>query len=110
MKKEGNKWTRKKNTLLPSMCYAGHRQLLPMTHWLRMFGQSGKCCPKGYYDNKLDVVSKSFCDEEAMKKNPESISKCLDYEQVADIEQKCCGEENIEFGTKIDTFDEPIVF
>jgi len=29
--------------------YTGNRNTLPIFHYLRYFGQSGKCCPHGYY-------------------------------------------------------------
>ena len=31
--------------------YIGHRQLLPQNSYLRFLGQSGKCCPAGFYDH-----------------------------------------------------------
>jgi hypothetical protein len=34
------------------MVYCGHRQRLPLNHWLRIFGQSGLCCPEYHYDEK----------------------------------------------------------
>lgn len=30
--------------------YFGIRRLLPLDHFLRKFGQSGQCCPPGYYE------------------------------------------------------------
>jgi hypothetical protein len=30
----------------------GHRNYLPQLHWLRFFGQTGYCCPCGFYDHK----------------------------------------------------------
>jgi len=30
----------------------GHRNYLPQLHWLRFFGQTGFCCPSGFYDHK----------------------------------------------------------
>jgi hypothetical protein len=32
--------------------YIGHRNTLPLNSYLRFIGQSGKCCPAGFYDNK----------------------------------------------------------
>ena len=32
--------------------YIGHRQLLPLNSYLRFIGQSGRCCPQGFYDNQ----------------------------------------------------------
>jgi hypothetical protein len=32
--------------------YMGHRACLPMTHVLRWYGKSGKCCPSGYYSGE----------------------------------------------------------
>jgi hypothetical protein len=34
------------------MCHIGHRNLLPLDHYCRNFGQSKHCCPKGYYDSR----------------------------------------------------------
>jgi len=31
--------------------YIGHRNILPLNSYLRYIGQSGKCCPAGFYDN-----------------------------------------------------------
>ena len=31
------------------VCFTGHRNFLPLEHYLRYFGQSGKCCPHGFY-------------------------------------------------------------
>ena len=30
----------------------GHRNYLPQLHWLRFFGQTGFCCPNGFYNYK----------------------------------------------------------
>ena len=32
--------------------YIGHRNILPLNSYLRYIGQSGKCCPAGFYDNE----------------------------------------------------------
>jgi hypothetical protein len=32
-----------------SVVFIGHRNLTHLRHWLRQFGQSGKCCPRHYY-------------------------------------------------------------
>jgi hypothetical protein len=32
--------------------FYGHRNFLPQYHWLRFFGQTGYCCPQGFYDPK----------------------------------------------------------
>jgi hypothetical protein len=41
--------------------YIGHRQLLPLNSYLRFIGQSGKCCPQGFYDiNKINVSMETF--------------------------------------------------
>lgn len=97
------KWKRIPNPLLPSIIYAGHRQLLPMTHYLRLFGQSGKCCPAGYYDNKQDEVRKSFLDVKVIHASDPS-PKILDYRKVAKL-QKCCGNEAINFHEQLDLFN-----
>ena len=33
--------------------YLGHRFLLPLDHYLRIFGQTGTCCPKRFYPARL---------------------------------------------------------
>ena len=33
--------------------YFGHRNYLPEMHYLRMFGQTGKCCQYGYHDPEM---------------------------------------------------------
>lgn len=41
--------------------YIGHRQLLPLNSYLRYIGQSGKCCPPGFYDiNRINVSTETF--------------------------------------------------
>ena len=32
--------------------FYGHRGFLPQHHWLRFFGQTGYCCPHGFYDHQ----------------------------------------------------------
>jgi hypothetical protein len=32
------------------VCFTGHRNFLPPKHYFRFFGQSGKCCPKDFYE------------------------------------------------------------
>ena len=34
--------------------YFGHRNFLPLEHYLRYCGQTGRCCPKGFYDPKTE--------------------------------------------------------
>ena len=43
-------------------CFFGHRRLLPSNHYLRYFGQSGKCCPTGFYcpESKHSWFSETF--------------------------------------------------
>ena len=41
--------------------YMGNRNTLPLKHFLRMFGQSGKCCPHGFYEPDANwFVSEEF--------------------------------------------------
>lgn len=49
--------------------YIGHRQLLPQHSYLRFLGQSGKCCPNGFYDN-----DKSYNNNETYEHGMESFS------------------------------------
>lgn len=37
--------------------FSGNRQYLPLRHYLRFFGQSGKCCPHGYYSEEGDYFT-----------------------------------------------------
>jgi hypothetical protein len=53
----------------------GHRNYLPQLHWLRFFGQTGYCCPNGFYDYRSKNQWKTqevFWNKE---KGFESISK-----------------------------------
>jgi hypothetical protein len=43
--------------------YSGNRQFLPIHHYLRYFGQSGACCPNGFYLPE----SKQWFDDEGFK-------------------------------------------
>lgn len=104
MKKEGKKWTRKPNPLFPSLTYAGHRRLLPMTHYLRLFGQSGKCCPSGYYENSQDKVRESYFEEDIIIKTPNPPPKILNYRDVARL-NKCCGKQEVLFNNELDQFN-----
>ena len=36
----------------------GHRNYLPQLHWLRFFGQTGYCCPNGFYNYKNKINGK----------------------------------------------------
>jgi len=82
-------------SLLPSMIYAGHRCMLPMTHWLRLFGQSGQCCPILYYHNKSNKVRESF-----IKSGNVSLPLIYDCKRLEEMKHKCCGNTIIEYGTK----------
>ena len=33
--------------------FIGHRFLLPLDHYLRIFGQTGTCCPKNFFPSRL---------------------------------------------------------
>lgn len=70
--------------MLPAATYGGHRRLLPRSHFLRAFGQSGKCCPKFYYTD-VDVLERSFFssdrDQQPAKFNKDLVNsenKCDD--------------------------------
>ena len=43
----------KRVDLLKKTVYIGHRFLLPLDHYLRIFGQTGTCCPKNFYPLRL---------------------------------------------------------
>lgn len=38
---------------LDKTVYIGHRFLLPLDHYLRIFGQTGTCCPRHFYPQRL---------------------------------------------------------
>jgi hypothetical protein len=40
---------------LGSIIYIGHRQLLPIDHYLRFLGQTMSCCPQGYYQPRNEI-------------------------------------------------------
>lgn len=81
----------KKNEMLPSVCFAGHRRLLPMDHYLRSFGQSGKCCSKTYYNNlDDDAIVRDYLPFQAGYTAPKQNSN------VDKIQRKCCGERSLE--------------
>jgi hypothetical protein len=40
-------------TFLRKTVFMGHRFLLPLDHYLRIFGQTGTCCPKHFYPTRL---------------------------------------------------------
>ena len=50
--------------------YIGHRQLLPQNSYLRFLGQSGKCCPAGFYDH----VKTNGTTDETYEHGLESVS------------------------------------
>ena len=37
--------------ILKKVCHFGHRNILPLKHYLRTRGQSTKCCPENYYSD-----------------------------------------------------------
>jgi hypothetical protein len=44
--------------------YIGHRNILPLNSYLRYIGQSGKCCPAGFYDNnKEEPIEETYLNE-----------------------------------------------
>ena len=43
----------KRIDILNKTVYIGHRFLLPLDHYLRIFGQTGTCCPKHFYPLRL---------------------------------------------------------
>ena len=51
--------------ILKKVCHFGHRNILPLKHYLRTRGQSTKCCPENYYSdfknefNSFETLS--FC-------------------------------------------------
>lgn len=51
--------------------YIGHRQLLPQNSYLRFLGQSGKCCPAGFYDH---VKTNGKTTDETYEHGFESVS------------------------------------
>jgi hypothetical protein len=77
-----------------------------MTHYLRLFGQSGKCCPAGYYDNKQDEVRESYIDEATIRKNSNPSPNILSYKEVAKLD-KCCGNLVIEYKGELDHYNGP---
>jgi hypothetical protein len=92
---------RKRNPLLPSIIYAGHRQLLPLDHWLRSFGQSRRCCPIDYYDNKKNEVRRSFFTTKKIDENKNPSAIWVDEDTINGkpfCNSKCCGNEKITFG------------
>lgn len=70
--------------MLPAATYAGHRRLLPRSHYLRSCGQSGKCCPKLYYTD-IEVLESSFLNSD---QQPAKQTK-----DIAKIQNKCNNEE-----------------
>lgn len=46
--------------------YQGHRHLLPLRHYLRMYGQSRKCCPDCYFTNQEDRNKNIRCWQEEL--------------------------------------------
>lgn len=70
--------------MLPAATYAGHRRLLPRDHYLRSWGQSGKCCPELYYSD-VDVLESSFLSSE---QQPARQTKDLSR-----IQNKCDNED-----------------
>ena len=87
----------------PKCCFIGHRHLLPPRHYLRFFGQSGRCCPTNFYSPEVKDMwySETFLSD----KNPISAFGLLEKEKyTASRKQLCqpCGNEANSIGSASD--------
>ena len=64
--------------------YIGHRQLLPPTSYLRFIGQSGQCCPVGFYNDDDGEQTKT---NETFEHGEDSFAM-TDYKALRTIDNK----------------------
>ena len=91
----------------PKCCFIGHRHLLPPRHYLRFFGQSGRCCPTNFYSPEVKDMWYSETFISATK--PVDVVGLLDKEKNStttrrrlDICEPCGEEANSNIGTASD--------
>lgn len=88
--------------------YIGTRCLLPLDHFLRKFGQSGQCCPPGYYE-----YSSANCDDKDQwmldvfrpvnDTNGRKIHVCMSIGTINKV-TPCCAINNPSAGIRLKEF------